>query len=92
MLKDDHMRSSFLRERRSLQDRPGGGYRLARRNCRKYKGDLKQDVGIDLEMNDYDVGSLHILYGPRWDAQRIEKLVYQTVCSTAIISKITVLK
>lgn len=92
MLKDDFMRSSFLHERRSLRDRPEGGYRLARRNRRKYKGDLKQDVGIDLEMNDYDVGSLHIPYGPRWDSKRIEKLIYQTVCSTAIISKITVLR
>ena len=86
------MRSSFLRERRSLRDRPGSGYRVARRNRRKYKGDLKQDVGISLEMNDYDVGSLHIPYGPRWDAKRIEKLVYQTVCNAPIISKITVLK
>jgi hypothetical protein len=35
------------------------------------------DIG-GLEMNDYDVVSLHIPYGPGWDARRIEKLVYQT--------------
>ena len=32
-----------------------------------------------LEMNDYDVASLHIPYGPGWDARRIDKLVYRTV-------------
>ena len=32
-----------------------------------------------LETNDYDVSSLHIPYGPGWDARRIQKLVYQTV-------------
>ena len=90
MLKDDNMRSSFVRERRLLRDRPEGGYR-ARHNRRKYKGDLKQDVGINLDMNDYDVGSLHIPYGPRWDAKRIEKLVYQTVCKRNVILKTSVL-
>ncbi|KAJ3734551.1 ankyrin repeat-containing domain protein [Lentinula guzmanii] len=29
-------------------------------------------------MNSYDVVSLHIPYGPGWDARRIDKLVYQT--------------
>jgi hypothetical protein len=71
------MRASYLRERRELRDRPARAYRFARH---KHKGDLKQnnnDVG--LEMNSYDVGPLHIPYGPRWDARRIDKLVYQTV-------------
>ena len=39
---------------------------------------LNLDIG-GLEMNDYDVVSLHIPYGPGWDARRIDKLVYQTV-------------
>lgn len=46
---------------------------------KRYKGDLKGDVDAGLEMSDYDVISLHIPYGPGWDARRIEKLVYQTV-------------
>lgn len=47
---------------------------------RKYKGDLKSLAEIGgLEMNDYDVASLHIPYGPGWNARRIDKLIYQTV-------------
>lgn len=73
------MRTSFLRERRQLRDRPSGK-RWTWINRRKYRGDLKQDDhNIGLEMNNYDVGSLHIPYGPGWDARRIDKLVYQTV-------------
>jgi hypothetical protein len=43
---------------------------------------LKQETGISVEMNDYDVTSLHIPYGPGWDSRRIDKLVYQTVRDT----------
>jgi hypothetical protein len=39
-------------------------------------------------MNDYDVASLHIPYGPGWDARRIEKLIYQTVSSASSWSRI----
>jgi len=47
---------------------------------RKYKNDLKSLAELEeLEMNDYNVGSLHIPYGPGWDARRIDKLIYQTV-------------
>lgn len=54
------------------------------RRTRKYKGDLKADIAIGgLEWNDYDVVSLHIPYGPGWDARRIDKLIYQTVSSCA---------
>ncbi|KAJ3511469.1 hypothetical protein NLJ89_g4078 [Agrocybe chaxingu] len=50
------------------------------RRGRNLKGDLKEgDIIAGLEMNDYDVTSLHIPYGPGWDARRIDKLVYQTV-------------
>jgi len=76
------MRISFLSERRELRARPWSSYRASKRNRRKYKGDLKQETGISVEMNDYDVTSLHIPYGPGWDSRRIDKLVYQTVRDT----------
>jgi hypothetical protein len=72
-------RLKFLQSRRTLRGRPNPPSSYRRRN-RKYKGDLKEDTTIGgLEMNDYDVASLHIPYGPGWDARRIDKLVYQTV-------------
>lgn len=72
-------RYGFLDTRRDLRGRPFALRRPGNKRKRKYKGDLKTEVG-GLEMNDYDVASLHIPYGPGWDARRIEKLVYQTVC------------
>ncbi|CAA7269211.1 unnamed protein product [Cyclocybe aegerita] len=77
-LKDNDMRTTFLQGRRTLRGRPGGVSTYSRRNKRHYKGDLKTEVDLGLEMNDYDVVQLHIPYGPGWDARRIEKLVYQT--------------
>ncbi|EAU82414.1 ankyrin repeat protein [Coprinopsis cinerea okayama7 len=77
-LKDGDARYSFLESRRQLRGRPNPLTRY-HRNKRKYKGDLKGENAIGgLEMNDYDVASLHIPYGPGWDARRIDKLVYQT--------------
>ncbi|KAJ7499894.1 ankyrin repeat protein, partial [Mycena latifolia] len=73
-------RFAFLESRRTLRGRPNPLSRYNRRSKRKYKGDLKaegQALG-GLEMNDYDVATLHIPYGPGWDARRIDKLVYQT--------------
>ncbi|KAF8987599.1 hypothetical protein BDQ17DRAFT_1334968 [Cyathus striatus] len=70
-------RDAFLLSRRTLRGRPNPLARY-RKNKRKYNGDLKSELGIDLEMNDYNVASLHIPYGPRWDARRVEKLVYRT--------------
>jgi hypothetical protein len=52
---------------------------------RRYKGDLKADADAGLEMSDYDVVSLHIPYGPGWDARRIDRLVYQTVSIVAYL-------
>ncbi|KAJ7583431.1 ankyrin repeat protein [Mycena floridula] len=75
-LKDADSRYWFLESRRTLRGRPGGAPRYDRR--KKYKGDLKADMTMGVEMNDYDVASLHIPYGPGWDARRIDKLVYQT--------------
>jgi hypothetical protein len=76
---DGVSRYFFLGSRRKLRGRP---HPLARyqRQKRGYKGDLKdQSAMCGLETNDYDVSSLHIPYGPGWDARRIQKLVYQTV-------------
>ena len=77
-LTDDNMRTAFLEGRRTLRGRPNANNRYSRHSKRKYKGDLKVESGIGIEMNDYDVASLHIPYGPGWDARRIDKLVYQT--------------
>ncbi|KAF6743504.1 ankyrin repeat protein [Ephemerocybe angulata] len=78
-LMDGDARYAFLESRRKLRGRPNPLSRYRRDNNRKYKGDLKEEKAIGgLEMNDYDVASLHIPYGPGWDARRIDKLVYQT--------------
>ncbi|ESK95874.1 ankyrin repeat protein [Moniliophthora roreri MCA 2997] len=77
-LKDADSRYQFLEARRTLRGRPNALSHHYRRK-KHYKGDLKGDMSIGgLEMNDYDVVSLHIPYGPGWDARRIEKLVYST--------------
>lgn len=79
-LTDTDSRTAFLESRRQLRGRPNPLGGRAQRHKKKYKGDLKADTSLGgLEMNDYDVGSLHIPYGPGWDARRIDKLVYQTV-------------
>ncbi|KAL0569235.1 hypothetical protein V5O48_012735 [Marasmius crinis-equi] len=82
-LKDAESRDQFLDSRRTLRGRPNASNRIARsrdtRRKKQLEGDLKANMAIGgLEMNDYDVVSLHIPYGPGWDARRIEKLVYQT--------------
>ncbi|KAL4261679.1 Ankyrin repeat protein [Pleurotus pulmonarius] len=78
-LADPAARSSFVEYRRNLRGRPNQASSYYRRGS-KYKGDLKAEKSIldDLAMNDYDVTSLHIPYGPGWDARRIDKLIYQT--------------
>lgn len=76
-------RYKFLDSRRDFRGRPFPLRRPENKAKRKYKGDLKTDLS-GLEMNDYDVASLHIPYGPGWNAQRIERLVYQTVRSFSI--------
>ncbi|KAL0948908.1 hypothetical protein HGRIS_009017 [Hohenbuehelia grisea] len=77
-LADPDTRAAFMDARRVLRGRPNTAQNRWRHK-KKYKGDLKQDLSISgLEMNDYDVASLHIPYGPGWDARRIDKLVYQT--------------
>lgn len=73
-------RDSYVDARRALRGRPDL-QRDWKRHGRKYKGDMKTNLDFTgLEMNDYDTGALHIPYGPGWNARRIDKLVYQTVC------------
>lgn len=72
-------RISYLESRRDLRSRVKNNTIYTRRMRHKRKGDLKGEEEIaGLDMNDYDVASLHIPYGPGWTAKRIEKLVYQT--------------
>jgi len=71
-------RQSFLKARRELRGRPAEPWRY-KKTKRKYKNDLKSLNDLEeLETNNYDVASLHIPYGPGWDARRIDKLIYQT--------------
>ncbi|GBE83207.1 hypothetical protein SCP_0502540 [Sparassis crispa] len=78
-LKDTETRTRYLTERRNLRGRQSVEQDRRRKYRKRYKGDLKTNVEFSgLEMNDYDVVSLHIPYGPGWDARRIEKLIYQT--------------
>lgn len=79
-LSDTDARYAFLDSRRVLRGRPNNPMSRYNKRKRQYKGDLKADTSVGgLEMNDYDVASLHIPYGPGWEARRIDKLVYQTV-------------
>ena len=70
------LRRSRLRDRPIVPCPP-----YARRWRRRgYRGDLKgNQVFSGLEMSDYDIVNLHIPYGPRWDAKRIETLIFKTV-------------
>ena len=70
------LRRSRLRDR-PIVPCPSYARRWRRRG---YRGDLKgNQVFSGLEMSDYDIVNLHIPYGPRWDAKRIETLVFKTV-------------
>lgn len=83
-LQDIDTRESYLSQRRNLRSRPPPVTPSWRRLGKYYKGDLKSNVASNgLQMNDYEVASLHLPYGPGWDARRIEKLVYQTASSSS---------
>ncbi|TFY63651.1 hypothetical protein EVG20_g6224 [Dentipellis fragilis] len=81
-LADPDSRVEYLNDRSTLRGRPlVANYYYSRqsRQARKYNGDLKSQAAFSgLEMNDYDVVSLHIPYGPGWTCGRIEKLIYKT--------------
>lgn len=80
---EDH--DVFIASRRALRGRPEREWRPPRQ--RRMHGDLKVEDEIDgLVMNDYDVLSLHIPYGPGWHARRIDKLIYRTVSLHLIFS------
>jgi hypothetical protein len=72
------LRSQYQRRRSVLRCR---NYSTVYTRGRRYKGDLKADAAFSgLESNNYDIVNLHVPYGPGWDARRIEKLIYKTVC------------
>ncbi|KAJ6601282.1 ankyrin repeat protein [Mycena vulgaris] len=75
-LANSDVRYTFLESRRTLRGRPNPLRRYNKRK-RRLQGDLKGELSL-LEMSEYDVVSLHIPYGPGWNARRIDKLVYQT--------------
>ena len=73
-------RRQYQLRRSVLRGRPAHGRPSHVRGRRRYKGDLKANAVFNgLEMSDYDIISLHIPYGPGWDAKRIERLIYQAV-------------
>ncbi|KAI0059327.1 ankyrin [Artomyces pyxidatus] len=72
------LRHLYVGQRSALRGRPAGSFFYTRRG-RTYKGDLKGEAAFSgLEMNDYDVSSIHIPYGPDWDARKIEQLIFKT--------------
>ena len=78
-LADTEMRTAFLQSTRTLRGRPDPPRKYTKRKGKKYKGLKANTAPEGLEMNDYDVGSLHIPYGPGTNARVIDKLVYSTV-------------
>ncbi|PFH47159.1 hypothetical protein AMATHDRAFT_7033 [Amanita thiersii Skay4041] len=71
-------RQTYLKNRNVLRGRPLSSQRPQKMKER-HPNDLKAMKDMEkLEVNDYDVGSLHIPYGPSWDARRIDRLIYQT--------------
>lgn len=78
-LADTDARETYVATRRNIRGRPSKGTNWNSRNRKHYRGDLKDNANSGIEMSDYDILSLHIPYGPGWDARRVEKLIYQTV-------------
>lgn len=59
-LADPETRIAYLDTRRKARGRPDVN-RPWQKKGRKYKGDLKSSIALNgLEMNDYDVASLHM--------------------------------
>ena len=79
-LTNSRERDRFIGHRRTLRGRPSEfrSGQWGRRRPRRYKNDLKDQTHEVMQGSDYDTG-LHIPYGPKWDAKRIEKVVYMTV-------------
>ncbi|KAH7108180.1 ankyrin [Auriculariales sp. MPI-PUGE-AT-0066] len=67
-------RMAFLEKRRNLRGIPVRSSVYTRR-LKKYKGDIKTDKS-GLEISSYESVVLHLPYGPKYDAARIEKIVY----------------
>ncbi|KDQ19308.1 hypothetical protein BOTBODRAFT_170420 [Botryobasidium botryosum FD-172 SS1] len=71
-------KDEYLDARRKVRGRPEiSAYRRARR-ARELAGDLKAETGYaGLELSNYDT-AFHVPYGPKYDARKIEKIVYKT--------------
>ena len=75
-------RERYLQYRRKVRGRPDKPKAMDRLLKRRKKGDLKADLDLGLEINNYDATFLHIPYGPGWNARRVENLIFQTVSKT----------
>ena len=75
-------RQRYLESRRQLRGRPQNpGYsRRAMRRRRKLQGDLRAEADAfgGLGGSDYGTQSFHLPYGPKFDAVKVGKLIYQT--------------
>jgi hypothetical protein len=85
-LSDPFDRQRYLESRRQLRGRPQNpGYsRRAMRRRRKLKGDLRAEADAfgGLSGSDYGTQAFHLPYGPKFDAVKVEKLIYQTDLGT----------
>ena len=85
-LSDPFDRQRYLENRRQLRGRPKNpGYsRRAMRRRRKLKGDLRAEADAlgGLSGSDYGTPSFHLPYGPKFDAAKVGKLIYQTDLGT----------
>nr|GAT43516.1 predicted protein [Mycena chlorophos] len=87
---DADARFNFLESQRTLRGqlnrysrrKPEAGTRATLRPRQALAGSRRTT-------NDYDVASLHILYRPGWDAQRIDRLVSQTDLGVNCLSSAT---
>ena len=81
-LSDPFDRQRYLENRRQLRGRPQNpGYsRRAMRRRRKLNGDLRAEADAfgGLSGSDYGTQAFHLPYGPKFDAVKVGKLIYQT--------------
>ena len=81
-LSDPFHRQNYLENRRQLRGRPQNpGYsRRAWRRRRKLQGDLRAEADAfgGLSGSDYGTQAFHLPYGPKFDAAKVGKLIYQT--------------
>ena len=88
-LSDPSDRQRYLENRRQLRGRPENpSYsRRAMRRRKKLKGDLRaeSDALGGLNASDYGMQASHLPYGPKFDAAKVEKFIYQTDLGTWLL-------